>query len=146
MAKNKKKSSWVWYAVKLLFESIIAGEPDKDTIDENFSDKFKLYEEQIVVVKAQSFDHAYKLAEILAKKNEITYKNPYYQTVEQKFVDSLNCFWLFDDEIKSGTEVYSRLFKEPIDTETNTFIEKYFPESLSCDEERTPLYNFLINE
>jgi hypothetical protein len=146
MAKNKRKSSWEWYAVKLLFESIISGEPDKDTIDEKFNDEFKLYEEQIIVIRAQSSDHAYKLADLKALGQEMTYKNPYSQTVHFKFIDSLNCQQLFDNEIKSGTEIYSRLFKEPINVEIKEVIETYFPETLPSEENATPFYNFLINE
>ena len=54
MKTKKRKSAWEWYAIKLLFESTISGEQDKDKIDENYDNKFKLYEEQIVVIKAQS--------------------------------------------------------------------------------------------
>jgi len=142
----KIKSNWKWYAVKLLFESIILGEPNKAKIDEHYSNKFKLYEEQIIVVRAQSFEHAYKKAEAEAKKNEMEYNNPYDQLVKFKFVDSLNCQCLFDNEIRSGTEIYSRLFKVSIEEKTDKVIEKYSPEALSCEENSTPLYNFLINE
>lgn len=142
----KRKSNWEWYAVKLLFESTILGEPNKDKIDEHYSNNFKLYEEQIIVVRAQSFDHAYKKAEAEAKKNEIEYNNPYDQLVQCKFVDSLNCQRLFDNEIKSGTEIYSRLIKVPIEEKTDNVIETYFPEILPCEEKPTPFHNFLINE
>ena len=142
----KRKSNWEWYAVKLLFESTISGEPNKDKIDEHYDNKFKLYEEQIIVVRAQSFDHAYKKAEVEAKKNEMEYNNPYDQLVQCKFVDSLNCQRLFDKEIKSGTEIYSRLFKVPIEEKTNKVIETYVPEIQACEDKTTPFYNFLINE
>jgi hypothetical protein len=130
----------------LLFESTISGEPNKEKIDENFSSEFKVYEEQIIVVRAQSSDHAYKVADEKAKKNEMTYKNPYDQLVQCRFVDSLNCQRLFDDEIKSGTEINSRLFKVPIEDKTEKVIEIYFPEKKPCDDEPAPFYNFLINE
>ena len=74
MKTNKKKSCWHWYAVKLLFESIITGEPNKEKIDANFSNEFKMYEEQFIVVKAQSSDHAYKIANREAVKSEMEYK------------------------------------------------------------------------
>ena len=144
---QKNKSSWEWYAVLLLFESTISGEPNKDKIDENFSDEYKMYEERIVVIRAQSPDHAYKLADLGAKKAEMTYKNPYDQTVHCRFVDSLNCQRLFDNEIKSGTEIYSRLFKELVNTELESVVNARFPESqyYAEDGKITPYYNFLIN-
>jgi len=130
MKTKKRKSAWEWYAIKLLFESTISGEPDKDKIDENYDNKFKLYEEQIVVIKAQSSEHAYKKADEMAKENEMQYYNPYGQLVQCRFVDSLNCQRLFDSEIKSGTEIYSRLFKVPVDMNTEKVIETYLPETI----------------
>jgi len=151
--KKRRRSSWEWYAIKLLFVSIITGEPNTAKIDENFSNDYKVFEERIIVVRAQSSDHAYKLAELEARKDEITYNNPYDQTVQSRFVDALNCQRLIDNEITSGTEVYYRLFKVPIGTETKTFIETHCREALpnegetaSNEGEITPYYNFLINE
>lgn len=142
----KRKSSWNWYAVVLLFESTISGEPNKDKIDEHYSNKCKLYEEQIIVIRAQSSDQAYNKAEKEAKKSEMEYKNPYDQLVRCKFVNSLNCQCLFDDEIRSGTEIYSRLFKVPIDEKMEKFIETYFPETIPHEEKPTRFCDFLINE
>lgn len=146
MAKIKKESSWKWYAVKLLFESTISGEANKEKIDENFSNEYKMFEEQIVIIRAQSFDHAYKKAEVVATKGEMIYNNPYDQTVCCKFIDSLDCFCLFDNQIKSETEVYSRLIKVPVWTKTKEFVTRFFPETSPSDGEITPFYNFLINE
>lgn len=128
--KTKRKSSWEWYAIKQLFESTISGEPNKDIVDEKFSDDFKLYEERIIVVKAQSSDHAYKIADKFGKQDEMTYSNPYDQIVEWKYIDSLNCQQLFDDEIKSGTEIYSRLIKVPVNDKTENVIKTFCPETV----------------
>ena len=76
MAKTKKISSWKWFAVKLLFASSISGEPTTEKLDEKYTNEFKLFEERIVVVKAQSSDHAYRLAELKAKASEMTYIGP----------------------------------------------------------------------
>ncbi|MDQ7095864.1 DUF4288 domain-containing protein [Desulfosporosinus sp. PR] len=130
----------------MLFESTISGEPNKDKIDEHYDSQHKLYEEQIVVIRAQTSEHAYRQADKMAKENEMEYHNPYGQLVKCKFVDSLNCQRLYDGEIKSGTEIYSRLFKVPVEVETEKVIEKYLPETLPCKEQPTPFYNFLINE
>ena len=61
-SRKERKSSWEWYSVKLLFESIITGEPAPKKIDRNYSSDFKTYEERIIIVKAQSYKHAYILA------------------------------------------------------------------------------------
>lgn len=74
------------------------------------------------------------------------YKNPYDQLVKCRFVNSLNCQELFDNEIKTGTEIYSRLFKVPIGEKIEKVIETYCPETLPPKENKTPFYNFLINE
>ena len=146
MKSKKRESSWSWYAVKLLYESTITGEPNKEKIDDHFSNEFKLYEERIIVIRAQSSDHAYKKADEVAVKDEMEYKNPYDQLVKSRFVNSLNCQELFDNEIKSGTEIYSRLFKVPVEEKTEKIIETYCPETVASEENKTPFYNFLINE
>lgn len=138
------RSSWRWYAVKLLLVSTISGEPNKDKMDEHYDNKYKLYEERIIVVKAQSSEHAYKKADEVAKQDEMEYCNPYGQLVKCKFVDSLNCQRLFDDDIKSGTEIYSRLFKVPVEVDTEKVIETNMPEVLH--EYPNPYYNFLIGK
>lgn len=143
-----RKSAWEWYAVLLLFESTISGEPNASKIDEHYRSGDKLYEERIVIFRAQSANHAYKLADLDAKKSEMTYKNPYDQTVHCRFIDSINCQRLFDDKIISGTEIYHRLFKKPENTDIDQFIATYFPETQRRREDGdvTPFYNFLINE
>ncbi|MDP4088477.1 MAG: DUF4288 domain-containing protein [Bacillota bacterium] len=125
---RNKKSKWEWYSVKLLFESALFGEPNTDKIDDNYHNDVKLYEECVVVVRAQSLDHAFKAAEANAKKYEMEYYNPYDQLVICKFVDFLDCFRLSEEEIKSGTEVYSRSMEMPVKEKTEEIIKAYFPE------------------
>ncbi len=142
---KRKTTSWEWYSIKLLFESTISGEPIKGRIDEYFSNDFKLFEDQIIILKAQSVEHAYRLANIKAVKKEMSYYNPYGQKVQYKFINSINCQPLQEHAITSGIEVYSRLFKVPKDEETSTFIDKTSPEINDVDDgEKTPYYNFLI--
>lgn len=137
---GKKESSWEWYAVKLLFESIIVGEPNPQKIDNNYSNQFKTYEESIILVKAQSFEHAYKIAEKKAKEAEMEYYNPYDQMVKCRLVDTIDCFQLFDDELKSGTEVYSRLLHVPVKEKTEKVIEVYYPETMNTDDNEPDYY------
>jgi hypothetical protein len=133
--------TWKWYAVKLIYESIVFGEPNQEKLDENYEDKLKCYEETIILIKAQSFDHAYKLAEEKAKKKEGTYENIYDQTVKCRFVEAIDCFWLFDDELKNGDELYSRFINVPIETDTEEFLDKYYPETIPPKDEKIN-YNF----
>lgn len=138
--KLKGKRKLKWYAVKNLYESVITGEPTKSKVDENYTDRFKIYEESIMLVKAKSFNKAYKLAEKKAKKAEFNYYNLYDEFVEYKYVDSLHCFWLFDDIIKSGTEVYSRLIHVPKGVNAEEVKKAYFPESLPKDDNDPDYY------
>lgn len=144
---GKRESTWEWYAVKLLYESIIVGEPNPEKIDANYSNQFKAYEESIILVKAQSFEHAYKIAEKKAKEAEMEYYNPYDQMVNCRFVDAIDCFRLFDIDLKSGTEIYSRMLHVPIKEKTEKVIEVYYPETLiEDDNEPDHYYPFRIRE
>ena len=101
-----RKSAWNYYGVKLIYQAIITGRPIAERIDENYSDTHTFFEESIVLVRAQSFDHAYTIAERKARGNNRTHTNPYGQTVEWKFVDAIDCYWI-DDKLTNGTELFS---------------------------------------
>ncbi|TDK61827.1 DUF4288 domain-containing protein [Bacillus salipaludis] len=139
--KKKRKSSWEWYAVKLLYECIITGNPNPETIDINYTNTHKTFEESIMLVKAQSFDHAYSIAEKKVMEAELNYQNPYDEFVEWKFVESLDCFHLFDDDLKSGTELYSRFLRVPKGFPRKEVISHYYPETI---EENEVDQNFII--
>ena len=141
MNQNQRKSSWEWYAVKLLYESIFSGKPNPETIDENYTNTYKTFEESIMLVKAQSFEHAYSIAEKKAKDEEINYLNPYEELVEKKFVDALDCFILIDEELHSGTELYSRFLHVPKDIPREKVISHYYPETV---EEYVVDQNFVL--
>lgn len=139
---RKRKSSWEWYGVKLLYECIISGKPTPDKIDENNSSDHKTYEESIIIIKAQSFDHAYTLTERKAKEAEIDYYNPYDEKVEWRFVKALDAFNLFE-ELKQGTEVYSRFVEVPNSVSISEFISNFYPE-IVVPEDNEPDYNFIL--
>jgi hypothetical protein len=142
LAKKKTStSSWEWYAVKLLYECIITGTPNPETIDENYTNTHKTYEESIMLVKAQSFDHAYSIAEKKAKGEEIDYVNQYDELVEWKFVEVLDCFILIDEKLQSGTELYSRFLRVPKDVSREKIISHYYPETV---EENVVDQNFIL--
>jgi len=58
-----------------------------------------------------------------AIKHEGAYYNIYEQQVSWDFVEAVDCFCLFDEEIKSGTEVYSCFHKAPKSMSTEEFID-----------------------
>ena len=118
-----RKSAWNWFGVKIVKQIIVQGEPDKNLIDEFYTnDNIKHFEETLVLVRAQSFDHAYKIAETNAKLDDETYPNIYGQIVSWKFIDAVDCF-LIGNEIKSGIEVYSCIHSTV--NNANEFMEKY---------------------
>ncbi|RCW40862.1 DUF4288 domain-containing protein [Paenibacillus prosopidis] len=116
-----------WYSVKLLFEAKISGEPQHLTIDDAF-DESKTYEERLYLIYAGSFEEAYEKAEREAKDSETNHINPYGQLVEWVYVQPLDCFHLFEDEIKDKTEIYSRQFDVSKETSMNEVLQRFFPE------------------
>lgn len=128
MAKQKL-NTWEWYSVKLIFENIISGEPEPDNIDENYTNRYKTYEESIMLVKAQSFDQAYKIAENRAKKYENEYTNPYGELVKHKFLESIHCFLILDESLTTETELYWRTLRVDKNMEKEDFLDSYYPET-----------------
>ncbi|MBT2655384.1 DUF4288 domain-containing protein [Bacillus sp. ISL-18] len=132
--RKKLSKEWEWYAVKVLYECNISGNPSPEIIDENYSNTHKTFEESIILVKASSFEKAYVIAEKEAKKAEIDYLNPYEELVEWKFVEALDCFKMFDEKLQSGTELYSRFLRVPKDISRENVISHYYPETVEEDE------------
>lgn len=135
-AKSKKheKSSWEWYGVKLLFACVRSGKPNPETMDEDYSEH-KTYEESIILIKAQSYNQAYKLAERKARQSEASYYNHYGEYLEWLFIGVIDAFVLFDDVLRHGTEVYSRFIRTSKDMTTNQVILHYYPEALSKEDQ-----------
>jgi len=102
------KSFWNYYGVKLIYHFTVTGQPIAERIDENYSDTHTFFEESVMLVKARSPEHAYKIAEHKANDYVDTYTNLYGQTVKLKLVDAIDCFSIIDDLI-SGTELYSSI-------------------------------------
>jgi len=103
-----RKSSWNYYGVKLIYQAIVTGQPIAERIDENYSDTHTFFEESVMFVRAQSFEHAFSIAESKANNYIEVYTNPYGQAVERKLVDAIDCFLIMDKPI-SGTELYSSI-------------------------------------
>ncbi|MDJ1504038.1 DUF4288 domain-containing protein [Xanthocytophaga agilis] len=122
-----KKEDMKWYGVKLVYVFTIQGLPIVELIDKNYIENYRGYEESIVIIKAQSFDEAYELAEKVARKNESDHTNIYGQRVEKRYLESLDCFWIFEERIKSGMEVYSQMIDSTTQVETEDFLDTTFP-------------------
>lgn len=66
----------------------------------------KVYEERILMVKADSFDDAFSRAEQYIQDSFDEYTNIYNETVKTENIEILDCFEAFDDE-DGIQEVYS---------------------------------------
>lgn len=128
--RKKRVLTYQWYAVKLIFESIISGKPDPKTIDENYTNSYKNFEESIVIVKAQSFEQAYSIAEKKASQKELEYTNPYGELVNIKFVQAIHCFSIGEETLGTGVEVYWRPLRVSKDTSTEDFLDRHYPETI----------------
>lgn len=96
-----------WYTVKLLYKMTITGAPDSELVDEFFSDRTEFFEESIILVNAASSEDAYKIAENTIPSE--VYINKYGQTVTKEFLDSIDCFELYEQP-QALTEIYSTVF------------------------------------
>ena len=135
----KKRSSWSWYGVKIIKQIVVSGEPDVNLIKaaekrglDYVEDSKQEFEELIILVKAQSFDHAYKTAEKITNNDNEKYLNIYGQEVEWKFIDAVDCFNLFDNILRTGTEFYSCIHSTDKETSPEEFIAKWFCTEDSC--------------
>jgi len=103
----KYKSNWDYYGVKIIKQIVVEGEPDPALLDEFYEDDDKqMFEEAVMLIHAQSFDHAYKVAKKKVEEAEKPYPNKYGQQVTWKLVDIVDCFLILN-KLASGTEVYS---------------------------------------
>ena len=132
----KYQSNWEFYGVKIIKQIIVEGEPDPTLVDEFYdNDDKQHFEESIMLIRAQSFAHAYKIAEKKAKKDEQPYSNIYGQKVVWKFIEAVDCFSILD-ELKSGAEVYSCFHTTNKNETANEFIEKWFAPVNGCRKAR----------
>lgn len=128
--RKSKIIKWQWFSVKLIFENIISGKPEPDTIDKNYTNSYRNFEESIIIIKAQSFDQAYKIAEKKARQMELEYTNPYGELVKMKFVQAIDCFSISDETLSTGAEVYWRHLRVPNDIDVEDFLDKYYSDTI----------------
>ncbi|EJR18449.1 hypothetical protein IIA_04402 [Bacillus cereus VD014] len=89
------------YAVKLLFESVHSSEPNSTKIDGHYEENHNtLFEESIILVKANSLEDAHELGKKIAMQSEDTYDNMYDEQVTWTFRKVLHVFELDDTPLK----------------------------------------------
>jgi Domain of unknown function (DUF4288) len=91
MSKNDR-----WFAVRLLFESQHPEEPDVES----------LFEDRIVLVRAESEEKARLKAEEYGRSEDSEYKNMYEKTVVVTFTEVLDLKDVDADKIVDLTEIY----------------------------------------
>lgn len=109
-----------WYSVKLLYRFTVTGEPYD--VDEFYSDDKEIFEETVIMVKADSFDGAYAEAERIANEHNDMFVNKYHQNVEYRFVESMDCYCI-GDSIENGAEIYSNFKDAPKGTSSDSYID-----------------------
>ncbi|PEL07600.1 DUF4288 domain-containing protein [Bacillus sp. AFS017336] len=125
--RKKVTQEWEWFAVKVLYECKISGNPTPEKINYEIDD-LNTFEETILLIKAPTVEQAYLIGEKEALKNETEYLNQFGETVEWKFIEILDCFELFDKKLQTGTELYSRFIRVPKDLSKEELIFQYYPE------------------
>lgn len=125
MDVNLKALTNKWYSVKILFESVHIKNED---ISDNPYDE-KLFEESIFLIKAKTEEQAYDNGKEHGIKAQTEYLNVYGETVRWTFIKVIDVFELSDDNIESGTEVYSRFIFAKENDDADKVIERYYPES-----------------
>ncbi|PEJ60139.1 S-ribosylhomocysteinase [Bacillus sp. AFS002410] len=125
--RKKVTQEWEWFAVKVIYECKISGNPSPEKINYEIDD-LNTFEETILLIKAPSEEQAYLIGEKEALKNETDYLNQFGETVEWKFIEILDCFELFDKKLQTGTELYSRFIRVPKDLSKDDLIFQYYPE------------------
>ena len=121
-----KNDSSNWYVIAILYESVHEGEPKN--LDEDYDTSTNVYEERHILVRATSTEEAELLGEKIGKEYEDPYENQYGETVTWKLVKILDSFELLDEQLKTGTEVYSRYILTEKVLTTENVLKRYFNE------------------
>ncbi|WP_461300421.1 DUF4288 domain-containing protein [Bacillus sp. F9_6S_D1_P_5] len=117
------------YAVKLLFESVHSGEPNTTKMDEHYEENHDtLFEESIILVKANNLEEAHELGEKIAIHSEESYDNMYDEQVTWKFRKVLHVFELDDTPFETGKELYARFLHVKKNETVDSVVKAYYPE------------------
>jgi hypothetical protein len=91
----------MWFAASLLYKSVHQGQPEDDS----------LWEENIVLLRAESHDEAQKQAEVLGKAGEHEYLSATGDLVRWTFQAVESMYEILDASPGHGTEVFSRFLR-----------------------------------
>ena len=91
----------MWYSASLFFESVHNSQSGDDNI----------WEEQIVLFWAGSEAGAREKAEVFGRRHEHAYQSATGDQVQWKFRAVQSIFELIDQELKDGTEAFSRFVR-----------------------------------
>jgi hypothetical protein len=91
----------MWYSADLFFESV----------HDNFPKDTDLWEEQVLLINANSEEEARATAEELGRRNEHVYTSGTGDNVHWVFRMVASVDEILDENLKSGTEVFSRFLR-----------------------------------
>ena len=92
----------MWHSVKLLFRCAVkSGPPSRPLMDES-----------TILVQADSTREAEARALLFATDMETEYKNQYDELVTWRFIALLDIFKIGQQELRNGTQVYSRTYRQ----------------------------------
>lgn len=123
------KENIKWFTVKIINVIDVIGSAIPELVDKHFLENYRAYEESILLVKADSFEQAYEIAEKLAKQDQTEYINIYGQRVEKRYYEAIDCYSVGEERIKSGLEVYSTFVRSTTQVQPNEFVQTFFPVS-----------------
>jgi hypothetical protein len=121
----KKASNWNYYSVRIIKQIVVQGKRDifrGEQLDELNVQRF---EESIMLVRAQSCNHARGIAEEKAKGDETPYLNAANEEVCWRFVKIVDCFEI-NDVLKSGAEIYSCFHTVDNEVTADVFVSTWF--------------------
>ena len=106
---------WVWYAARLIYASVKHGTPDPSIFEEMSQEELgqDTFEEVVMLIRAEDDDSALREAQFLGAASEHSYVNKYRETVDWKLVSITEVKELLSDDLKHGTQVFSRFFFRP---------------------------------
>lgn len=125
---HAEKDTLGWYTVKSIFERYCSGEPDPEKMDEYYEENTKrFFEENIMLVKAHSEKEAYDIVAMIAKEQQTEFTDEYGQTVHYEWVEAVDCFGIFAEELETGTELLYFFIDAPIELSREEFIARNYP-------------------
>ncbi|HVY26360.1 MAG TPA: DUF4288 domain-containing protein [Polyangiaceae bacterium] len=109
-----------WYSVKSLYRMDVKAAADA-------APRLSSSEERIILVRADSFDEALEKAQQEARKYaDMRWLNARGEAVETRYLEVLDAFMLFDEELADGSEVYSKMLWVAPSSTDEELIERGF--------------------